>query len=108
MKWPHHRNLRRRPAKPALGRGRLQRQVRRAFTAADAPATLQAHARKEAAPADARPPCSPLRQEGYRERHDQQDGHASKREGDSTIKVGQSAQPLASAYGRSSLDHARV
>jgi hypothetical protein len=38
MKWPHYRNLRRRPAKPALGRGRLQRQVRRAFTAADAPA----------------------------------------------------------------------
>jgi hypothetical protein len=28
MKWPHHRNLRRRPAKPALGRGRLQRQMR--------------------------------------------------------------------------------
>jgi hypothetical protein len=48
---------------------------------------LQAHARKEAAPAEARPPCSPLRQEGYRERHDQQDGHASKREGDSTIKA---------------------
>jgi hypothetical protein len=33
MKWPHHRNLRRRPAKPALGRGRLQRQVRRAISA---------------------------------------------------------------------------
>jgi hypothetical protein len=30
MKWEHYRNLRRRPAKPTLGRGRLQRQVRRA------------------------------------------------------------------------------
>jgi hypothetical protein len=29
--WPRHRNLRLRPAKPALGRGRLQRQIRRAF-----------------------------------------------------------------------------
>jgi hypothetical protein len=31
MKWPNHRNLRRRPAKPALGNGRIQRAVRRAF-----------------------------------------------------------------------------
>jgi integrase len=31
-------NLRLRPAKPALGRGRLQTQVRRAFTVTDAPA----------------------------------------------------------------------
>ena len=31
MKWPHHPNLRRRPAKPALGNGRIQRAVRRAF-----------------------------------------------------------------------------
>lgn len=38
MKWEHHRNLRHRPAKPALGRGRLQVQVRRAFITADAPA----------------------------------------------------------------------
>ena len=38
MKWEHYRNLRRRPAKPALGRGRLQRQVRRAFIATAAPA----------------------------------------------------------------------
>jgi hypothetical protein len=30
-KWPRHPNLRLRPAKPALGRGRLQRQIRRAF-----------------------------------------------------------------------------
>jgi hypothetical protein len=32
---------------------------------------LQAHARKEAAPAEARPPCSPVRQEHHCERHDQ-------------------------------------
>jgi hypothetical protein len=31
MKWAHHPNLQRRPAKPALGRGRIQRAVRRAF-----------------------------------------------------------------------------
>jgi hypothetical protein len=30
-KWINHPNLRLRPAKPALGRGRLQVQVRRAF-----------------------------------------------------------------------------
>jgi hypothetical protein len=29
--WPRHPNLRLRPPKPALGRGRLQRQIRRAF-----------------------------------------------------------------------------
>jgi hypothetical protein len=34
-KWPSHPNLRNRPAKPALGRGRLQRQLRRAFVGAD-------------------------------------------------------------------------
>jgi hypothetical protein len=33
MKWPDHPNLRLRPAAPAAGRGRLQRQVRRAFLA---------------------------------------------------------------------------
>jgi hypothetical protein len=38
MKWKRLRNLRLRPAKPALGRGRLQVQVRRAFITADAPA----------------------------------------------------------------------
>jgi hypothetical protein len=38
MKWADHRNLRLRPSKPALGRGRLQVQVRRAFITADAPA----------------------------------------------------------------------
>jgi hypothetical protein len=37
MKWNRHPNLRLRLAKPALGRGRLQRQVRRAFLTADAP-----------------------------------------------------------------------
>jgi hypothetical protein len=37
MKWNPHRNLRLRPAKPALGRGRLQVQVRRAFLVGDAP-----------------------------------------------------------------------
>jgi hypothetical protein len=31
MKWKGSRNLRLRPAKPALGRGRLQVQIRRAF-----------------------------------------------------------------------------
>jgi hypothetical protein len=31
MKWKNHPNLRLGPAKPALGRGRLQVQVRRAF-----------------------------------------------------------------------------
>jgi hypothetical protein len=35
MKWQHHPNLRLRPAKPALGRGRLQVQIRRAFLSAD-------------------------------------------------------------------------
>ena len=30
-KWAGHRNLRLSPRKPALGRGRLQRQIRRAF-----------------------------------------------------------------------------
>jgi hypothetical protein len=34
MKWVNHRNLALRPEKPALGRGRLQRQVNRAFLAA--------------------------------------------------------------------------
>jgi hypothetical protein len=29
--WPHHPNLRRRPHAPNKGRGRLQRQIRRAF-----------------------------------------------------------------------------
>jgi hypothetical protein len=38
MKWNRSRNLRLRPTKPALGRGRLQRQVRRAFLTAGAPA----------------------------------------------------------------------
>jgi hypothetical protein len=38
MKRNRSHNLSLRPAKPALGRGRLQRQVRRAFIAADAPA----------------------------------------------------------------------
>jgi hypothetical protein len=38
MKLERHRNLRRRPAKPALGRGRLQTQVRRAFIASGASA----------------------------------------------------------------------
>ena len=33
MRWQGHPNLRRRPPAPALGRGRLQRQVRRAFLA---------------------------------------------------------------------------
>jgi hypothetical protein len=37
MKWQHHPNLRARPAKPALGNGRIQRQVRRAFLVADKP-----------------------------------------------------------------------
>src|SRR5262245_29384599 len=32
-KWAGHRNLRKRPAKPALDRGRLQRAARRAFIA---------------------------------------------------------------------------
>jgi hypothetical protein len=32
-KWPRHRNLRRRPAAPARGRGRLQVQIERAFLA---------------------------------------------------------------------------
>jgi hypothetical protein len=36
-KWDGYPNLRLRPAKPALGRGRIQRQVRRAFIAADSP-----------------------------------------------------------------------
>jgi hypothetical protein len=31
MKWKGHPNLQRRPAKPALGKGRIQRAVRRAF-----------------------------------------------------------------------------
>jgi hypothetical protein len=31
MKWQHHPNLRRRPHAPNKGRGRLQRQLRRAF-----------------------------------------------------------------------------
>jgi hypothetical protein len=31
MKWERFRNLQRRPAKPALGNGRIQRGVRRAF-----------------------------------------------------------------------------
>jgi hypothetical protein len=35
MKWPHHPNLALRPEKPALGRGRLQEQIRRALLAAD-------------------------------------------------------------------------
>jgi hypothetical protein len=30
-KWPNHPNLRSRPVKPALGRGRLQVAIRRAF-----------------------------------------------------------------------------
>jgi hypothetical protein len=38
MKWDHRHNLRLRPAKPALGRGKLQIRVRRAFLTADAPA----------------------------------------------------------------------
>jgi hypothetical protein len=38
MKWKRLRNLRLRPAKPALGNGRLQTQVRRVFIVADAPA----------------------------------------------------------------------
>jgi hypothetical protein len=33
-KWPHHPNLRRRPAAPNAGRGRLQTQITRAFIAA--------------------------------------------------------------------------
>jgi hypothetical protein len=37
MKWPHHRNLRLRPAAPAKGRGRLQTQIRRAIVAAGSP-----------------------------------------------------------------------
>ena len=37
MKGKRLHNLRLRPAKPALGRGRLQRQVRRAFLTADTP-----------------------------------------------------------------------
>jgi hypothetical protein len=37
MKWKDHPNLRLRPVKPALGRGRIQRQVRRAFMASDSP-----------------------------------------------------------------------
>jgi hypothetical protein len=39
---------------------------------------LQAHPRNEAAHADARPPCSSLRQEDHCERHDEQDGHAGR------------------------------
>jgi hypothetical protein len=35
-KWENNPNLRLRPAKPALGRGRIQRQIRRAFLANDA------------------------------------------------------------------------
>jgi hypothetical protein len=35
--WANYPNLRLRPAKPALGRGRLQRQVRRAFMVEDGP-----------------------------------------------------------------------
>jgi hypothetical protein len=35
-KWPRAPNLRKRPPKPALGRGRVQRMVRRAFIAHDA------------------------------------------------------------------------
>jgi hypothetical protein len=31
MKWKNYPNLQRRPAKPALGNGRIQRAVRRAF-----------------------------------------------------------------------------
>jgi hypothetical protein len=38
MKWDRSRNLRLRLAKPALGNGRLQTQVRRVFTVTDAPA----------------------------------------------------------------------
>jgi hypothetical protein len=34
MKWPNHPNLQRRPHAPAAGRGRLQRQIKRAFLAA--------------------------------------------------------------------------
>jgi hypothetical protein len=37
VKWERSRNLRLKPAKPALGRGRLQTQVRRAFITADTP-----------------------------------------------------------------------
>jgi hypothetical protein len=33
MKWKDYPHLRARPAKPALGRGRIQRQVQRAFIA---------------------------------------------------------------------------
>jgi hypothetical protein len=38
MKWDRSRNLRLRPIRPALGRGKLQIRVRRAFLTADAPA----------------------------------------------------------------------
>jgi hypothetical protein len=38
MKWERRHNLRLKPAKPALGRGKLQIRVRRAFMTADAPA----------------------------------------------------------------------
>jgi hypothetical protein len=34
MKWQRHPNLRNRPKAPAAGRGRLQRQIARAFIAA--------------------------------------------------------------------------
>jgi hypothetical protein len=36
MKWASHRNLRKRPPRPALGRGRVQRNVRRAYLALNA------------------------------------------------------------------------
>jgi hypothetical protein len=36
MNWASHRNLRKRLAKPALGNGRVQRSVRRAYIALDA------------------------------------------------------------------------
>jgi hypothetical protein len=35
MKWPHHRNLRNRPPTPSMGRGPVQRAIRRAFAASD-------------------------------------------------------------------------
>jgi hypothetical protein len=41
---PHwQRNLRLRPHSPAKGRGRIQRQVRRAFMASDSPAARALH-----------------------------------------------------------------
>ena len=41
--WANYPNLRIRPAKPAFGRGRLQRQVRRAFMVEDGPTIVTRH-----------------------------------------------------------------